>query len=287
MTPLFKSCYGVPPIFWQMLAEGMVSMKKVALLLLPPFYTIKLLYTFTKLSLLGEDTTGALHKSIVDTLLVAVFLAFYDRFFWAFDAYLIVPLCDMLHQKQVFEGVLARPEAPGNWSLLGNMAKWVIWRVFQLIAEGAIGTMMHMTRSFTIIIFCLLGPLPVVASLLPGAKGMFKFWFKTTLSVFCWGIVLAMLDAMFIAAQKSSFIDMWTYVVLAVMYLSVPSITSVFLNSMGSGSALTGITNFVGLARMAAAMTGSKAALMVSGASIIGKSLIPKVFTPKSKKKHD
>lgn len=121
----------------------------------------------------------------------------------------------------------------------------------------------------------MMGPLSIAASLLPGSSGIFKFWLKTTLSVFCWSVTLAILDVMMFASLVTLKVDIWGYIAIIAMYLKVPSITSMFMNSMGSGNALSGLTTMVGMIGTAAgAATSGGTSLTVRGASKVGRATL-------------
>jgi hypothetical protein len=271
----FKSCPSIPHCYWVFMTIMIQKVKEIALMMATLFYTINLMYEFTRLQALGKPTDQALRRSLFDAVKVIFCIVFYEDLLKAFDSKIIYPLCETIYKLELSQIHINTAPTTGSYSLLSLLFTGTVWGLFSLIGQGGIGVVVHFCKGFTIIMLVMMGPLSIAASLLPGSSGIFKFWLKTTLSIFCWSITLAVLDVMMFASLATLQIDIWGYIAIIVMYLKVPSITSMFTNSMGSGNALSGLTTMAGMIGMAArASTTGGASLGVRGVGKLGRATL-------------
>ncbi|MDF9801317.1 hypothetical protein OKW21_006626 [Catalinimonas alkaloidigena] len=155
-----------------------------------------------------------------------------------------------------------------NWWGLATALSWQALSVF--IRAGMI-----VFKNFVYAYMLIVGPIPLVLSLIPGFQGMAAHWIKNFIVVCYWNVTLALLDAIMQALNVQILADIafggdeeMTIGLLtalsAIMYFFVPYLSSLAIGQTvvamsGSKMVMAPLATAVGVGRLAASGGASKA----------------------------
>lgn len=230
--------------------------KQLCIPLFMIFLTFRVVYDFSKSEIQATATGQVLRRTFWQIMTMTVLLAFYQELIIAFDRYIVFPFSHFLQHKIELKDIKNETIPKSFWANSYNPFKWVMQFIFGCIQKGAISLIINIVRDTYIIILYTLGPFALVINVIPGMEGTFKFWVKKLVTVFCWAVLIAVLDIIFFLIG-TSVKNMWYHVVLTILYLHVPTLTSSFLNSAASASAMAKVTTLSGLARISTLKTAS------------------------------
>ena len=154
----------------------------------------------------------------------------------------------------------------------GGMMKSIISTLMDGLTL-VIRTILEYLRAILLSFIYVTGPFAIVFSLIPGFQGVLQKWFSTWLNVQCWVITLNMLDAIiqaYSAAGMQSYetqsdLFIVTNLVIIIIYLMVPWLTSLYTGASGAGRFLSQAVVYTTAATKLFASGGAPAA--ASGAS--------------------
>lgn len=122
---------------------------------------------------------------------------------------------------------------------LSNFWDWVIANCTHMVIIMTRGIILTL-RSFILVFLLAVGPLAILFSMFPGFEGNMKGWFKWYMSTAFWSITLGILDLLLFkyldyCITTNSLEGVTTVnIVIALMYLLVPVLTTMYINSQTS-----------------------------------------------------
>ena len=233
--------------FWQV-GKGALRLYVACLI-------IRLLLDFTKSDLLGDSRSRAMRKILWDTATSLAMLIFYVPFFLALDA-LVYSFAQLFYANPEFMAALKVKAKPLAWYNLFGLMKKPFTAILQLMTEGAASALLHRIRALFLLIHLSLGQLSIAVSILPGERSIMRYWLRSTITIICWIIPMAALDSIFLMMGMHGDSSIWIQVALFIMYWTIPSITSLFLNSTQSSAVSNSVTQMMGLAQVSAKISG-------------------------------
>lgn len=139
------------------------------------------------------------------------------------------------------------------------------------------------TRGIILAFMMAVGPLAFTLSLFPGMDGLRLHWFKAWLSVSFWNLTLGLLDSLVVTYQQTMVAQFGTTpafgegisngielvvvnIVIIAMYLSVPMLTSLYINSHAAGQLLGSAGRMAGAVMANSTRAGAAVAQAGAGA---------------------
>lgn len=269
----FESCSYINDAYWHLLTQTVERVGEIALPLAVLNYTFSMLFETTQLTFIGKPTLRSMKRGLFEFLIIAFVLRYYMEIIYYFDKFFIHPLQLGMYSPQMFTKTGKKiVEKNGILNLLFLFKKNLITGFFVTLLKGGLGLVLHVSRSFTIFFLVSFGKLTIACSQLPWMKGAFRYWAKTLISVFCWGIALGFLDGLMKVTQNIGIANQWALLPITAMYIATPFLTSIFTNRMGDINPISSMTKAAGIVRIVgSSVIKSGGDMVIKGASSLAK----------------
>ncbi|TSJ80511.1 MAG: hypothetical protein NMK33_03340 [Candidatus Cardinium sp.] len=214
----------------------MVGMVKLLLL---PFLLIRLMVYYFQYHLSSSELLKSCYTSLLTLTLTFLLLQFYLDIFHMLDKLtaLIMKGFDW-HDLVKPDGLSEYPEI-GIWQLIKNVfSNWTAG-LFKSISK-VMGLSISIFRHQAILFTLQVGPLAIVASLLPGNfSGIVGYWFNMLISFLMWGVTIDLLDYSLICLEFNNIDGIGAAIATCLMYLMVGPLTALYIGNMVGNSLFT------------------------------------------------
>lgn len=258
----YKNTIGITNDLWTIINVSLDAIIKKCWQVLPIIFTVKLLYDFLINSATDTISIRDSVRTIMRTILIIFFLAFYKDFLMLIDSMVgIFSDLDVGYKKaldiieksnldKLNDMSTARKILEYPFLLLGKITNGFNHIFSMLTHQGSI-IFMDSLKSLLLILLTHFGPISAIISLLPGNfNTSFNTWLRNYINISCWTITLSILQNIVNLINKTNAVENNPLIAplsIALIFIifSTPIWTSMFLgNPLSSG--LTSIISSAG-----------------------------------------
>lgn len=209
----------------------------LAKLLLLPFLLVRLMVYYFQYHLSTSELLKSCYTSLLTLSVTFLLLQFYLDIFHMLDKLTALIMNQFnwhdLVKPDGFENI-KEPEI-SIWQLIKNGFSNVTTGLLKAIS-GMIGLTTTIFRHQAILFTVQVGPLAIVASLLPGNfSGIVSYWLNMLISFLMWGVTIDLLDYSLIALEFNNVDGIGAAIATCLMYAMVGPLTSLYIgNTVGN-----------------------------------------------------